>query len=60
MNNFVTGINLIVKKEPLDYCFEHDIAYLNSIDNFDAYELNELYDLGFYIDDEHDCLVVYS
>ena len=61
MANFSKGILIIEAKTGcLDYCFAHDIMYLNSTEGFDAWEINKLYDLGFYIDDTDDCFISFS
>lgn len=60
-SNFVKGVRLLERKcGALEYYFEHDIVYLNPIKDFDAYEINELFDLGFYIDNNNDCFIRYS
>jgi len=59
MNNFIKGLNIIFAKNPKsDYSFEHDTMYVGNIEDFDAYELNELWDLGYYHED--DSLITFS
>jgi len=61
VDKFIEGLTLIFKKNPnVDYSFDHDIMYIGNLEDFDAFELNELCDLGFYIDSESDCLITFS
>ena len=61
MNRFMKGIQLILTKNPsADYQFEHDIMYIDDVDGYDAYEINELWDLGFYIDNDLNTFVTFS
>ena len=61
MGKFNKGLQLIFDKNPnADYQFEHDTMYIDDATEYDAYEINELWDLGFYIDNDLNTFITFS
>lgn len=61
MNRLIKGLLLIENTiGTLEYDFSHDTMWVGISEDMDPYTINELWNLGFYINDENDSFITFS